>query len=74
MGRLSRNQYYHKDTEFFFCQSEIKDVVSTLEAWCQSCDDVLRCLENQSAKANAEKARNIEHQKFIDQKVKLGLS
>ena len=50
-------------------QSDVAKIEETLKAWCESCDGMLACLEDQVNRANAMKQTNITHQKQIEQKV-----
>ncbi len=52
-------------------QSEVNNVIQTLEDWCTSCDGMLKCLESQAGRANTVKAATLEHKKQIEQKVRI---
>ena len=63
----------HPSKRLFF-QSDIVTIKDTLQAWCDSCDGMLACLESQVNKANTAKQSHIAHKKKIEQKVSyLGL-
>ena len=48
----------------------MKDVVSTLENWCNGCDELLSCLESQADRANDAKSTSREHRKHMEQRVR----
>ena len=50
-------------------QSDLPKIEETLKNWCQSCDGMLACLEDQVTRANGTKQANTTHQKQIEQKV-----
>ena len=52
-----------------FFQSDVAKIEETLKGWCESCDGMLACLEEQVNRANETKQNNILHQKQIEQKV-----
>ena len=52
-----------------FLQSDVAKIQETLKNWCESCDGMLTCLEEQVNRANGTKQANIAHQKQIEQKV-----
>jgi len=51
-------------------RSDIVTIKDTLQAWCDSCDGMLACLESQVNKANTAKQSHIAHKKKIEQKIK----
>jgi len=51
-------------------KSDVAKIEETLKDWCESCDGMLACLEEQVNRANETKQSNIAHQKQIEQKVK----
>ena len=51
-------------------QSDVAKIEETLKNWCESCDGMLACLEEQVNRANETKQSNIAHQKQIEQKVR----
>ncbi len=57
-------------TDSNMLQSEVKDVIQTLEDWCTSCDAMLKCLESQAGRANTVKAATLEHKRQIEQKAR----
>jgi len=50
-------------------KSDMKKIKDTLQAWCDSCDGMLACLEQQVARANTTKADHIAHKKHMEEKV-----
>lgn len=44
-------------------------IVETLQEWCDSCEAVLRCVEQQIHRANTEKNRALKHKETIDTEV-----
>jgi len=51
-------------------KSDMKRIKDTLQAWCDSCDGMLACLEHQVNRANTTKKNHIAHKKSIEDKVK----
>lgn len=48
----------------------MKEVISTLEDWCSSCDEMINCLEKNAENANKTKENNLENKAAIEKKVK----
>jgi len=44
-------------------------VVATLQEWCDSCEAVLRCVEQQIHRANSDKNRALKHKEVIENEV-----
>ncbi|XP_046679002.1 COP9 signalosome complex subunit 7b [Homalodisca vitripennis] len=44
-------------------------IVDTLQEWCDSCETVLRCVEQQINRANAEKNRALKHKEAVETEV-----
>lgn len=53
---------------------DVHKIAATLQEWCQSCETVLACIEEQINRANTEKARRIKHKEQIEQEVSGGRS
>lgn len=49
--------------------NDIGKISATLKEWCNSCETVLNCLEEQIVRANANKAQILRHKENIDQEV-----
>lgn len=49
--------------------NDIGKISSTLQEWCDSCETVLNCLEEQIVRANVNKAQILRHKENIDQEV-----
>lgn len=49
--------------------NELGSIVDTLQEWCDSCEAVLRCVETQIHRANAEKNRALKHKETIENEV-----
>ncbi|XP_075237443.1 COP9 signalosome subunit 7 [Lycorma delicatula] len=49
--------------------SNMGQVISTLQEWCDSCEAVLACVESQINRANVEKNRALKHRDAIEQEV-----
>ncbi|XP_055599813.1 COP9 signalosome complex subunit 7b isoform X2 [Uranotaenia lowii] len=47
----------------------IAEIVGTLQEWCDSCETVLACLENQIDRANSEKQKRLKHKDAIDTEI-----
>ena len=47
----------------------MKDIISTLDDWCQGCDGMLSCLATLAEKANAEKKKSVEHRNQVEKRV-----
>lgn len=52
-------------------EEDVKDIVGTLQEWCDSCESVLTVIEEQIRTANAEKAKKIKHKEKIEKEVNL---
>lgn len=50
-------------------QGNVTDLGSFLEEWCDSCETILACLENQIQRANSEKQKRIKHKEGIEQEI-----
>lgn len=50
-------------------KEDIQSVISTLSSWCQSCDGVLTCLENQALRAEGLKEVHVAHKASIAEKL-----
>lgn len=50
-------------------QNDIPGVLSTLEAWCTSCDHILTDLEEQVQRANEMKQADVDHKNQIEAQV-----
>lgn len=48
---------------------DIGKISATLLEWCQSCETVLNCVEEQIDRANAKKAVVLRHKEDIDHEV-----
>ncbi|CAD7094248.1 unnamed protein product [Hermetia illucens] len=48
---------------------DVHKIAATLQEWCQSCETVLACIEEQINRANTEKARRIKHKEQIEQEI-----
>lgn len=51
-------------------EEDVKDIVGTLQEWCDSCETVLNVIEEQIRSANAEKAKKIKHKEKIEKEVR----
>jgi len=51
-------------------RSDIVNIKDTLQSWCESCDGMLSCLEQQVNKANTLKQNHTAHKKMIEAKIK----
>lgn len=47
----------------------VTQIVGTLQEWCESCETVLKCIEDQINRANAEKVGRIKHKEQVEQEV-----
>ena len=52
-------------------EEDVKDIVDTLQEWCDSCETVLTVIEDQIKAANAEKAKKIKHKEKIEKEVRM---
>lgn len=50
---------------------DIGNISATIKEWCDSCEAVLNCIEQQIDSANAEKAGRLKHKEEIEKEVKL---
>jgi COP9 signalosome complex subunit 7 len=50
-------------------QTDIDKIVSTLVQWCDSCETVLVCIEDQIHRANTEKSKKLKHKDAIEKEV-----
>lgn len=50
-------------------KEDISEIVQTLQDWCDSCSNVLSCIEEQIQFADAEKLKRIKHKEAIDSEV-----
>lgn len=48
---------------------DVHQIVNTLQDWCDSCETVLACIEDQIRRANAEKQRRFKHKDAVDKEV-----
>lgn len=48
---------------------DIGNISATLQEWCDSCEAVLHCIEQQIDSANAEKAGRLKHKDDIEKEV-----
>lgn len=48
---------------------DVHQIVNTLQEWCDSCETVLACIEDQIRRANAEKQRRFKHKDAVDKEV-----
>ncbi|KAJ8874686.1 hypothetical protein PR048_025552 [Dryococelus australis] len=51
--------------------TDIGSIVSTLQEWCDSCEAVLSCVEDQIMRANSYKNRKLKHKEMLEQEVSL---
>lgn len=49
--------------------SNTKQIVETLQSWCDSCETVLACIEEQIHQANSEKQKRLKHKDAVEQEV-----
>lgn len=47
-------------------KGNVKEIVSTLQEWSDSCETILACLETQINRANTEKQKRIKHKEAIE--------
>lgn len=52
----------------------VTQIVGTLQEWCDSCETVLKCIEDQINRANAEKVGRIKHKEQVEQEVSFYVS
>lgn len=50
-------------------EEDVKDIVGTLQEWCDSCETVLNVIEEQIRTANSEKVKKIKHKEKIEKEV-----
>lgn len=50
-------------------QGDVTQIVGTLQEWCDSCETVLKCIEEQINWANKEKSRRIKHKEKIESEI-----
>lgn len=48
---------------------DVTSINSTLQEWCDSCETVLKCIEDQIVRANKEKARRLQKKESIDKEI-----
>lgn len=48
---------------------DVSQIVNTLQEWCDSCETVLACIEEQIRRANCEKQKRIKHKDAVDKEV-----
>lgn len=48
---------------------DVSQIVNTLQEWCDSCETVLACIEEQIRRANSEKQKRIKHKDAVDKEV-----
>lgn len=53
-------------------QGNVSELGNFLEEWCDSCETILACLENQIHRANSEKQKRIKHKEAIEVEVIIG--
>lgn len=51
-------------------QGDVSQIVNTLQEWCDSCETVLACIEEQIRRANSEKQKRIKHKDAVEKEVK----
>lgn len=49
----------------------MSQIVTTLQDWCESCETVLACIEEQIRRANSEKQRRLKHKDVVEQEVNI---
>eukprot|EP00096_Caligus_rogercresseyi_P011846 TRINITY_DN4801_c0_g1_i3.p1 TRINITY_DN4801_c0_g1~~TRINITY_DN4801_c0_g1_i3.p1 ORF type:complete len:282 (+),score=111.93 TRINITY_DN4801_c0_g1_i3:77-922(+) len=49
-------------------KEDVSSIINTLTSWCESCDGILSCLENEANRANALKAESIKHKNEVASK------
>uniref|UniRef100_U5ERR9 Putative cop9 signalosome complex subunit 7 n=1 Tax=Corethrella appendiculata TaxID=1370023 RepID=U5ERR9_9DIPT len=50
-------------------KDDITEIIGTLQEWCDSCETVLGCIEDQIHRANTEKQKRIKHKENIEQEI-----
>lgn len=50
-------------------KGNVSEIVETLQEWCDSCETILACLENQIHRANTEKQKRLKHKECIETEV-----
>uniref|UniRef100_A0A336LYA4 CSON005782 protein n=1 Tax=Culicoides sonorensis TaxID=179676 RepID=A0A336LYA4_CULSO len=48
---------------------DVSQIVTTLQEWCDSCETVLACIEEQIRRANAEKQKRIKHKDLVEKEI-----
>ena len=48
---------------------DVSQIGDTLQEWCESCETVMACIEEQISKANLEKSTRLKHKEQIEQEV-----
>ncbi|TRY62537.1 hypothetical protein TCAL_00866 [Tigriopus californicus] len=73
-GKLDQ-QLLHFEVDFTMARdiqrNDIPGVLSTLEAWCTSCDHILTDLEEQVQRANEMKQADVDHKNHIEAQVSM---
>lgn len=55
--------------DFESFQSDIGQIISTLQDWCDNCDVMLGCIEKEVTRANNMKEKHVEHKNNIEKQV-----
>lgn len=50
-------------------KGDVSEIVGTLQEWCDSCETILGCLENQIHRANSEKQKRLKHKDSIETEI-----
>lgn len=50
-------------------KGNVSEIVGTLQEWCDSCETILACLENQIHRANTEKQKRLKHKEVIETEI-----
>ncbi|XP_053687750.1 COP9 signalosome complex subunit 7 isoform X2 [Sabethes cyaneus] len=50
-------------------KGDVSEIIGTLQEWCDSCETVLVCLENQIHRANSEKQKRLKHKDAIESEI-----
>ncbi|XP_058460537.1 COP9 signalosome complex subunit 7 isoform X2 [Malaya genurostris] len=50
-------------------KGDVNEIVGTLQEWCDSCETILACLENQIHRANSEKQKRLKHKEVIESEI-----
>ncbi|XP_063709886.1 COP9 signalosome complex subunit 7 [Culicoides brevitarsis] len=48
---------------------DVSQICNTLQEWCDSCETVLACIEEQIRRANSEKQKRIKHKDAVDKEI-----